>query len=98
MKIQFAVRLPEGAGLVTMEVYEEDERMICAIDQIDGWLNLRPKAWLSAMRAELTKIEGIAKSAGCVEMRMAGRFSKRMLPDYEPYEPALSDNGLRKVL
>jgi hypothetical protein len=96
--MQFAVRLPEGAGLVTMEVYEEAERMICAIDQIDGWLNLQPKAWLKAMRTELTKIEDIAKSAGCVEMRFAGRFSQKMFPDYEPYEPALSENGLRKVL
>jgi hypothetical protein len=98
LKRDVPVVLENGAGIVTIEVYEEEGRMICGIFHIEGWLVESPKRWLKTMRSELARIEGIAKAKGCVEMRFVGRFSQKMFPDYETYEPALSENGLRKVL
>lgn len=92
----FWVRLAHGAGLVTLEIYAEDGKQICGINRIEGQLRLPPKAWLKAMRNELTKIEGIARDAGCAEMRVAGRNWHRILTDYSPL--AGVPNGLRKAL
>lgn len=88
--------LPGGGGLVTLEIYEEDGRRICGIHRIEGRLRLPPKQWLATMRAELAKIEDIARGAGCVEMRVAGRDWSRILTDYEPM-PGI-ENRLRKRL
>lgn len=92
----FGVYLPQGGGLVTLEIYHEDGVLICGIYQIEGRLRLPPKQWLRAMRTELEKIEGIARDAGCQEMRVAGRDWRRVLPDYEPM-PGI-ENRLRKRL
>jgi hypothetical protein len=82
--------------LVTLEIYAEGNKQVCGIHQIEGQLRLPPKSWLKAMRDELTKIEDIARDAGCAEMRVAGRDWSRILTDYEPL-PGVP-NGLRKVL
>ena len=94
--VTFWCSLPHGAGLVTLEIYTEGENLVCGIHRIEGRLRLPPKQWLAAMRAELTKIEAIAKDAGCVEMRVAGRDWSRILRDYEPM-PGI-ENRLRKRL
>jgi hypothetical protein len=90
------MHLAHGAGLVTLEIYPEDGRLICGIHRIEGRLNERPKAWLRTMRGELRKIEDIARDAGCAEMRVAGRDWSRVLTDYEPM-PGI-ENRLRKAL
>lgn len=99
MKLLVERSIP-GIGVceITLEVYEEDGRIIGAVYQVDGRVALPPKAWLATMRAELLIIENVAREAGCVELRMAGRFTKRMFPDYEPYEPLSGLPGLRKAL
>jgi len=86
-----------GAALVTLEVYEEDGVTVCGLQQLDGRFNLPPKAWLRTMRTEMRKLENIARSAGCAEMRVAGRDWSRVLPDYEPL-PGGKPNRLRKRL
>lgn len=99
MKGEVRRAVPEiGEAVIRFEVYSEDGRMICAIDQLDGHIKLRPKAWLSLVRGELTLLERIAKDAGCDEMRMAGRFNRRMFPDYEDYETFRGDRAIRKRL
>jgi hypothetical protein len=92
----FAVRLPHGEGLVTLEIYPEGNGLVCGIYRIEGRLRLPPKQWLRTMRGELRKIENIARDAGCTEMRVAGRDWSSILPDYEPM-PGI-ENRLRKVL
>jgi hypothetical protein len=92
----FRVFLPNGGGLVTLEIYAEDNRMVCGIYEIEGRLDERPKQWLRTMRAELEKLEGIARDAGCEEMRIAGRDWSRVFPGYTPFDGA--ENGLRKAL
>lgn len=87
---------PNGGGLVTLEFYEEDKRKICGIFRIEGRLNLPPKQWLRAMRAELKTIEDEARKVGFAELRMAGRDWSRIVEGYEPL-PGVP-NGLRKVL
>lgn len=44
----------------------------------------------------LTKIETMAREAGCHELRIAGRDWSKIFNDYEPYEGPR--NGIRKVL
>lgn len=89
-----------GECEITLEVYQEadDPRMIAAVYQLDGRINLPPKAWLQTIRAELQTIENVARDAGCAELRMVGRFTQKMFPDYEPYEPLSGLPGLRKAL
>lgn len=94
--VTFWCSLPNGAGLVTLELYREGESLICGIHRIEGRLSLPPKAWLKTMRTELGKIEAVAKQAGCAEMRVVGRDWSRVLTDYEPM-PGI-ENRLRKVL
>jgi hypothetical protein len=95
-EITRAVYAPHGKGRITFEIYEENGRMCCGILTLVGTLSDTPKAWLKTMREGLRTIEGIAKDAGCAEMRIAGRNWSRVFPDYEPY--AGPRNGIRKVL
>lgn len=85
-----------GGGLVTLEFYTEGDRQICSIYRIEGRLKLRPKQWLSTMRAELKIIEDEARNAGYAEVRMAGRDWARIVEGYEPM-PGI-ENRLRKRL
>jgi len=95
-ELTFPVSLPNGGGYVTLEIYAEDNQMVCGIYEIKGRLQERPKQWLRTMRAELTRLEAIARDAGCEEMRIAGRDWSRVFPDYTPFDGA--ENGLRKAL
>jgi hypothetical protein len=96
MNCHFKAVLPQGEGHVTLEIYQEDGRMICGIFQLFGHLDLGPKQWLRTLRGELTKLETIARDAGCEEMRIAGRDWSRVFPDYTPFDGVR--NGLRKAL
>lgn len=90
--------VPGGAAVLTMEAYEEDGRLCCGVFELRGHLKLPPKAWLRTIRDELRKIERIARSAGCTELRLGGRDWSRVLKGmgYEPLDGI--PNGLRKVL
>jgi len=87
------------AVTITLEAFIEDGRQIAGIYGLKGRVRLGPKAWLRAVRDEVRKLENIARKAGCVEMRIAGRDWSRVLPDYEPMTDAPDvRNGLRKAL
>ena len=92
----FIIDRPYGRVEVVMEVYGSGDDMIAGIYQLRGKVNLRPKRWLRVVRAHVKRLERIAKESGCRELRVAGRFWGRVLPDYEPYDGV--PNGLRKVL
>lgn len=89
-----------GEGRVILDVYQEtdDPRIIAAIHELEGRVSLPPKAWLRVVREELKLIEDEARNAGCSELRFVGRFTQKMFPDYEPYEPLSGLPGLRKAL
>lgn len=82
---------------IRLEVYEDEGRMVCLIHTLSGKISLGPKAWLQAVRDEIWKLERIARSAGCAEMRIEGRDWSRVLPSYSDW-PAGEGHGLRKVL
>jgi len=92
----FRIERENIAVSITLEVFEEDGRKVCGIYKLDGMVNLPPKLWLRTVRAEVDKLERIARDAGCAEMRIAGRDWSRILPGYEAL-PSLP-NGLRKAL
>ena len=93
----FLIRRPGAEVLMILEVFGEDGRKVCGIRKVRGTIGLLPKAFVAAVRAEVETIEGIAKDAGCEEMRIAGRDWSKPLAGlgYEPF-PAIP-NGLRKV-
>lgn len=93
----FLIRRPGAEVMMVLEVFEEEGRKVCGIRKVRGAITLAPKAWVAAVRAEVATIEGIARDAGCEEMRIAGRDWSKPLAGmgYEPF-PAIS-NGLRKV-
>jgi hypothetical protein len=102
MKCEVRRVLPHGEATIRFEIYDEGETepytRVCAIDQLNGKSSLKPKALLSLFRGELALLEGVAKEAGCAEMRFVGRFTQKMFPDYEQYTTADEAVGLRKRL
>lgn len=96
MIIPFRIERRYGSVEMALEVYEEDGRKVCGIFTLKGKIRLRPHAWLRTVRREVRVIEGIARRAGCEEVRIAGRNWRRVLPDYEPYDGPR--NGIRKSL
>lgn len=99
MKVLVERKLPNvGKCEITLEVYDEGGELVCAVYQLEGTITAGPKAWLGIVRSELTTIEGVAREVGCKELRMAGRFTQKMFPDYQPYTPLSGLPGLRKEL
>lgn len=96
--ISEAITLNTSFGAVTMwfEMFEDAGRMCCGLYKLEGHIDLPPKAWLRVVRGEVAKLEQVAKSVGCEELRIAGRDWSRVLPDFEPFDGV--ENGLRKVL
>lgn len=93
----FLIRRPGAEVMMILEVFEEEGRKVCGIVKVRGAINLKPKAWVAAVREEVTTIENIVRAEGCEEMRIAGRDWSKPLAGlgYEPF-PAIP-NGLRKV-
>ena len=83
--------------LIRIEAIEENGAVYCLIHTLSGRIGLGPKAWLRAVREEITKLEQIARTAGCAEMRIEGRNWSAILPDYIPW-PEGEGHALRKVL
>ena len=89
------LHVPDGAVRITLELYEEDNRLICGIRGCD--VVRSPKTRLiSAARQGIGLIEDMMRKAGVAEMRLGGRDWSRILTDYEPLIEV--QNGLRKVL
>ena len=65
------------------ELFEEHGALICGLYKMEGHIDLPPKAWLSTVRAHVGQFEELARSAGCAELRIAGRDWSRVLPDYQ---------------
>jgi len=84
---------------IRLEAYEDNGQVVCLIHTLSGKISLGPKAWLRAVREEIRKLERIAKSADCAEMRIEGRDWSRVLSGlgYVPW-PEGDGFGLRKVL
>lgn len=80
----FRVTRPGVDVLVTLQLFNEGGDMICGLRWIEGTMTLRPKAMRAAIIEELTKIEAIARDAGCTEMRHSGDDRGWCLPGYEP--------------
>jgi hypothetical protein len=86
-----------GEGLITLDIYEDGEAMVCGIQRLEARFQSTTK-WLTTIRKEIGKIERVAKEAGCTEMRVAGRDWSRVLHPVG-YEYLMGvKNGLRKEL
>lgn len=84
---------------IQLEAYEDEGKVVCLIHTLSGRINLPPREWLRAVRDEIRKLERIARSAGCAEMRIEGRDWSRVLRglNYQPW-PEGEGHGLRKAL
>lgn len=92
----FRIVRPGCRAVMQLEVYEEPSGLVCSIRRLRGRIDLPRREWLAAVREEIGKIEGLARDAGCNEMRLGGRKWSRVLTDYEPLIGV--KNGLRKRL
>jgi len=94
--------LPCGEATILFRVYDEGETepytRVCEVRRLDGFIHLKPKAWLSLVRSEIRIIEKVARDVGCDEVRMSGRFTAQILPDYEPYTALDGSPCLKKRL
>jgi hypothetical protein len=84
-----------GTATLTLEIYEEGDELICGLLDLKGKFDRG--AFLTSVRREMKTIETLARDAGCVEMRLAGRDWSRVHTDYEPL-PGDKPNRLRKRL
>ena len=84
---------------IWLEAYDDDGQIVCLIHTLSGRISLGPKAWLTAVRDEVRKLERIASNSGCAEMRVEGRNWSRILAPlgYVPW-PQGEGFGLRKAL
>lgn len=82
--LTFRVERPGASVAVTLQLFAEGEEIICGLRSMEGRIELRPKALRAAAIEELQKIEVLAKSAGCTEMRHSGDERAWCLADYEP--------------
>jgi hypothetical protein len=92
----FPVKRPGVNVLVTLQLCDDAGEMVCGLRWIEGRIDLGPKAMRAAITEELSKIEAIAREAGCTEMRHSGDDRGWCLPGYEPM-PELP-HGRRKRL
>lgn len=72
-----------GGGFAILEVYREGGATVCGIYKLEATVDLKPKAWLRTIRAEIRKLEALAGRAGCDEFRVSGRDWSRVLTDYQ---------------
>ena len=84
---------------IQLEAYEDNGAVVCLIHTLSGKITLPPREWVRAVRDEITKLERIARSAGCAEMRIEGRDWARVLRglNYQPW-PEGEGHALRKAL
>lgn len=94
----FGIVIANAAVLITLEVFEEDGRTVCGIYQLSGKIRMPPKAWVRAVRTEVTRLERIARAAGCEELRLGGRDWSKILSGmgFTPLDGI--PNGLGKAL
>lgn len=94
--ISVPIHRPGADVSLTLQIIHDAGEMVCGLRFLRGRISLGPKAMRTAMHEELSKIEGLAREAGCTEMRHAGNDLAWCLPGYEPM-PELP-NGRRKKL
>ena len=82
-----------GDALMVIEVTSDP---ICWVKYLAGHIEGGPKTRLAIIRAAVDRIEAVARSAGCTEIKLCGRDWARILPDYEAFDG--HRNGLRKGL
>ena len=80
------------------EAYTENGRIVCGVYDIKGTVKAGPKAFVRAVREEMQNLERAAKANGAHEFRIGGRWTRRVVPDYEPYPDPSDPLRRRKVL
>jgi len=83
---------------LTLEVFSSDGLMVCGLRNLEGKINLPPKAMRAAMIEELAIIERTCKESGVSEMRHAGDDRGWCLPGYEPAPDLPMKHARRKRL
>ncbi len=82
-----------GEALMVIEVTGD---LVCWVKYLAGRIAGGPKARVAIMRHAVARIEAVARSAGCLEIRLCGRDWSALLTDYAPFDG--NRNGLRKAL
>lgn len=88
---------PEAIMSFRVEAYEDNGRIVCGIYDIRGHRRAGPKAFVRAIREEVRRLEQAVRAQGAHEMRIGGRWGRRIVTDYEPY-PIESDPLLRRKI
>jgi hypothetical protein len=88
---------PMAAGVIVVHpAVFDDGQFRLWIPYFVGEVRRSPKAWLRLVRTTMGHFISEARSAGCADVRIAGRNWHRVFPDWEPIDGF--DGGLRKVL
>lgn len=80
-----------------IEAYEDQGRIVVGIYDIRGERRAGPKAFTKAIREEVARIEASVRAKGAHELRIGGRWARRILQGFEPY-PIPSDPLLRRKI
>ena len=89
------LHVPDGAVRITLELFEEDDRLICGIYACDVVRSPGTRL-ISAARQGIGLIEDMMRKAGVAEVRLGGRDWSRILTDYVRLDGV--ENGLKKEL
>jgi hypothetical protein len=88
---------PNVAGLIVTTIGPDDGVEACWLNYVAGTIGGGPKAFILSARAVVDLIAGMAREAGCTELRGGGRNWSRVFPDWERFDPDFP-NRMRKRL
>lgn len=88
---------PEAAMSFRVEAYEEAGRIVCGIYHIRGTRKAGPKAFIKAVREEIERLEQAVRARGAQEMRIGGRWGRKVVTGYEPFPDPSDPLRMRKV-
>jgi hypothetical protein len=88
---------PEATMNFRVEAYEDAGRIVVGIYDIKGIIKTGPHAFARALREEVARLEASVKELGAQELRVGGRWGRRILKGFEPF-PIESDPLLRRKI
>lgn len=88
---------PEAIMAFRVEAYEEAGRIVVGVYSIKGERRAGPKAFVKAVREEIAKLEEDVRARGAQEIRIGGRWGRRVVTGYEPFPDPSDPLRMRKV-
>ncbi len=99
--VPVTIERPEGKMSFRFEAYEEDGRVVCGVYDLRGERIASPKAFITAMRDELSRIRELVETLGAQEIRLGGGerdWGRHLFSDFDLAPDPKDQFRRRKIL